>query len=61
MVAPMRKMERKILVSIAPVVTYALVTLNNEGIDTKSPESCGYLKTTGKTVNIVDRLEIKLV
>lgn len=61
MVAPVRKMEGKILVSIAPVITYALVTLDNVGIDAKSPESCGNLKTTGKAVKIIVRLEVKLV
>lgn len=46
MIGPVRKVERKIFVSVAPVVADPLVTLHDEGADPQGLESSGDVKST---------------
>lgn len=55
-ISPVREVQREILVSIAPVVTNPLVTLDDEGPDTQSLEPSRDVKTTDRSLAFSDEV-----
>lgn len=57
MIGPVRQVQGKVFISIAPVVTDSLVALDHKGVNSQGLKTCGNVKTADRLLT----LSIKIV